>query len=64
MSESHTMKFRKSSYSSGKGQNCVEVADLPGAAAVRDSQNPDLGHLVFPATEMTAFLDAVKTGRL
>ncbi|GAB3214075.1 DUF397 domain-containing protein [Marinactinospora thermotolerans] len=56
--------FRKSSYSSSHGQNCVEVADLPGAAAVRDSQNPHAGHLVFPATEMTAFLDAVKTGRL
>ncbi|GAB3214076.1 DUF397 domain-containing protein [Marinactinospora endophytica] len=64
MSETPQLRFRKSSYSGGGTQNCVEVADLPGAAAVRDSQNPDLGHLVFPATEMTAFLDAVKTGRL
>ncbi|GAB3207764.1 DUF397 domain-containing protein [Marinactinospora thermotolerans] len=64
ISHSHSMKFRKSSYSQAKTQNCVEVADLPGAQAVRDSQNPDLGHLTFPAAEMAAFLDAVKTGRL
>ncbi|MGI5118788.1 DUF397 domain-containing protein [Marinactinospora thermotolerans] len=56
-------RFRKSSYST-QSQNCVEVADLPGAQAVRDSQNPDHGHLTFPAAEMAAFLDAVKTDRL
>lgn len=58
------LRFRKSSYSSSHGQNCVEVADLPGASAVRDSQHPDAGHLEFPAAEWRAFLDAVKTDRL
>jgi hypothetical protein len=35
---------------------CVEIADLPnGARAVRDSKNPDGGHLMFTATEWSAF---------
>ena len=39
MNESLT--WRKSSYSSGQGGNCVEVAALPdGGIAVRDSKNP------------------------
>jgi hypothetical protein len=34
-------RWRKSSYSSGAGGNCVEVAtNLPGLVAVRDSKNP------------------------
>ncbi|PWV44271.1 DUF397 domain-containing protein [Nocardiopsis sp. L17-MgMaSL7] len=41
--------FRKSSYSQIQSQNCVEVADLPSGAAVRDTQNRDLGHLMFSA---------------
>ena len=33
--------WRKSSYSSSTGQNCVEVAtNLPGIVAVRDSKDP------------------------
>ncbi|WP_017541305.1 DUF397 domain-containing protein, partial [Nocardiopsis halophila] len=47
--------WRKSSYS-GNRNNCVEVADLPSGAAVRDSQHPDAGHLMFAATEWQAFL--------
>lgn len=58
------MNFRKSSYSTARGQDCVEVADLPAAAAVRDSQHPDAGHLMFPASEMAAFLDAVRSRQL
>src|SRR5699024_1839142 len=46
--------FRKSSYSSS-GENCVEVADLPTGAAIRDSQNPELGFLPLDAHEWTAF---------
>ncbi|MFD5268626.1 DUF397 domain-containing protein [Streptomyces sp. NPDC058335] len=35
------INWRKSSYSSDQGGNCVEIADLPGAAvAVRDSKTP------------------------
>jgi len=59
------LEFRKSSHSAGASE-CVEVADIPGkpAAAVRDSQNPHLGHLVIPAREWTAFLDAVRNNAL
>ncbi|MFW6639922.1 DUF397 domain-containing protein [Nocardiopsis algeriensis] len=49
--------FRKSSYS-GQGPDCVEVADLPHGAAVRDSKHPDAGHLPFPADEWASFLHA------
>ncbi len=50
---SHTpvLNFRKSSYSTGRGQDCVEVADLPGSSAVRDTQNREQGHLMFPSVE-------------
>ncbi|HEV8563014.1 MAG TPA: DUF397 domain-containing protein [Actinophytocola sp.] len=34
------MNWRKSSFSSEGGANCVEVAWLPGAMAFRDSKNP------------------------
>ena len=63
MSISHSAApsgWRKSSYSSSHGQNCVEVADLPSAAAVRDTQNRKAGHLAFGATEWSALLDAVR----
>lgn len=49
--------FRKSSYS-GQDQNCVEVANLPHGATIRDSKHPEAGHLPFPATEWTGFLSA------
>ena len=54
------LQFRKSSYS-GQDQNCVEVAELPCGAAIRDSKHPDAGHLPFPATEWTGFLCAALT---
>ena len=51
--------FRKSSYS-GQAPNCVEVADLPCGAAVRDSKHPGAGHLPFPASEWSGFLNAAR----
>lgn len=55
--------WRKSSYS-GANNNCVEVADLPSATAVRDSKHPEGTVLAFPATEWTVFLQAVKDKQL
>lgn len=53
--------FRKSSYSNPS--NCVEYADAgEGAAAVRDSQNPDDGHFLLPGREWGALLNAVRRG--
>ena len=40
------LQWRKSSHS-GSGNNCVEVASMAAAVAVRDSKDPDGGHLVF-----------------
>jgi hypothetical protein len=42
--------------------NCVEVAKLPGAAAVRDSSAPDGPVLVYTRSVWIAFIDAVKRG--
>lgn len=59
VTEGPRLTFRKSSYSNPS--NCVEFAETPGGnAAVRDSQNPDLGHLVVPGTEWRALLGAVR----
>lgn len=52
------LHFRKSSYSQPTG-NCVEVADLPGGAAVRDTQNRKNGHLDFPTAEWAALVSSV-----
>ena len=53
--------WRKSSYSSGNGGACVEVArNLPGVVAVRDSKNPEGPALVFTPQEWRAFLDGVR----
>ena len=54
-------RWRKSSYSGG-GNDCVEVAQTGGTSAVRDSKNPDGGHLTFGAQAWEAFLADVKRG--
>ena len=39
-------RWRKSSHSSGAANSdCVEVADLSGTVAIRDSKNLHAGHL-------------------
>ncbi|WP_017585950.1 DUF397 domain-containing protein [Nocardiopsis ganjiahuensis] len=60
MPETSHLTFRKSSYSGSTTQNCVEVADLPAGAAVRDTQNRDAGHLSFAGAEWTAALGAIR----
>jgi hypothetical protein len=40
----------------------VEVADLPGIVAVRDSKDPDGPKLAFTADEWAAFTAGVKDG--
>lgn len=47
--------FRKSSYSNHDNGDCVEVADLPQGSLVRDTQNRQLGALLFGAAEWEAF---------
>lgn len=51
--------FRKSSYSATRN-DCVEVAEAPGAAAIRDTKDRAAGHLEFPASEWAAFVEELK----
>ncbi|MEV4227622.1 DUF397 domain-containing protein [Streptomyces bobili] len=57
-----TAAWRKSSYSDGGDNNCIEVADgYPGLVPVRDSKVPDGGVLVFGVASWGAFV--THTGR-
>ncbi|MEU0105245.1 DUF397 domain-containing protein [Streptomyces sp. NPDC006129] len=54
--------WRKSSYSDGGDNNCLEVADnCPGTVPVRDSKRPQGPILVFGATSWTSFLADVRS---
>lgn len=52
--------WRKSSYSSGGNNNCVEVADRFANLAVRDSKNPAGPTLTVPPAGWTTFLDSLR----
>lgn len=56
--------WRKSSYSSANGGNCVEVAsNLPGVVAVRDSKAPAGPVLAFTPAQWRAFAARIKIGQ-
>ncbi|MGW4563403.1 DUF397 domain-containing protein [Streptomyces sp. NPDC004561] len=55
-------KWRKSSYSSDQGGNCVEVADTSSATvAVRDSKNPAGPILTLDPAAFSSFVDWAAT---
>lgn len=57
------LTWRKSTFSSGSGGNCVEVAKLPsGGTVVRNSKSPDGPTIEYTATEWDAFLAGAKAG--
>lgn len=57
------MKWFKSSYSSGTGGNCVEVArNIPGMVAVRDSKDRHGPILRFTADEWRRLTERIKSG--
>ncbi|MER6177469.1 DUF397 domain-containing protein [Streptosporangium sp. NPDC001681] len=57
------LTWRKSSLSSAEGQNCVEVAVLPGGGqAVRDSKDPGGPVLKFTSGEWATFISGVRNG--
>ncbi|MEU3017084.1 DUF397 domain-containing protein [Nocardiopsis sp. NPDC007018] len=56
------LTFRKSSYSATQN-DCVEIADLPNGAAVRDTKNRSAGHLTFASQEWAAMLSTARTER-
>lgn len=58
------VQWRKSTFSEGEHDMCVEVAELDeGAVAVRDSGNRALGPLMFTAAEWAAFTAGVRAGQ-
>lgn len=55
--------WKKSSRSNGNGgNNCVEVAFLDTAVAVRDSKNPSGPALIFNPAHWTEFVSSVQSG--
>lgn len=51
-------EWHKATYSAN-GSHCVEAREYAGGAAVRDTQNRDLGHLEFQKQEWAALLRAL-----
>jgi Domain of unknown function (DUF397) len=58
-------EWRKSSYSSSNGGQCVEVAcNVPGVVAVRDSKDPGGPVLAFAPAEWQTFADGLKISQV
>jgi Domain of unknown function (DUF397) len=55
-------QWRKSVRSGPNCDNCVEVAFVDGAVAVRDSKNQDGPVLIFTSEEWDAFVGGAKDG--
>ncbi len=56
-----TAVWRKSSYSEGGANDCLEVADdYPGIVPVRDSKTPAARPLLFSAASWSAFVRGVR----
>jgi hypothetical protein len=55
--------WRKSSRSyHGAEGDCIEVAELPGRVAMRDSKDPAGPLLAFTPVDWRAFLSSIRTG--
>ncbi len=57
------LKWRKSSFSTDVGANCVELATTPNGIHIRESDEPDAVLRTSPAA-LRSFIRAVKTARL
>jgi len=57
------IEWRKASFSTGNGGNCVEVGVGPRLVAVRDSKDPDGPKLAFTAEAWDTFIEHVKQGQ-
>lgn len=57
-------RWRKSSYSSPNGSDCVEVAPAVEVIAVRDSKNPAGPKLTFAPEAWAAFTGRIRSGEL
>ncbi len=53
--------WRKSSYSSGQGGNCVEIASVPGHIAVRDTKDNGTGLVLrVSSADWSRFMKSIK----
>lgn len=57
------IEWRKSSYSTGNGGNCVEVGTGRQLIAVRDSKDPNGPALAFSRGDWDVFIRHIKDGR-
>ncbi|WP_153532359.1 DUF397 domain-containing protein [Actinomadura macrotermitis] len=57
-------QWRKSSYSGGDSGQCVEIAQVTALIGLRDSKNPDSGHLALDRATFATLIDHVKAGAL
>jgi hypothetical protein len=58
------VQWRKSSYSSDTGGQCVEVAGLPHAVAVRDSKQPEGPAFTVSPGAFEVFVRGAASGRM
>ncbi|MEW2357389.1 DUF397 domain-containing protein [Spirillospora sp. NPDC029432] len=57
------VQWKKSTHSGGvNDEQCVELARLAQGVGVRDSKNPDGGHLALRADNLAALLHQIKRG--
>jgi hypothetical protein len=59
-----TTIWRKSSYSGGGGkggEECIELARLTAAVGLRDSKNPEAGHLSLSRAALAGLLDQARS---
>ena len=62
METAGALSWRKSSYSSSNGGDCVEVATTPHIIAVRDSRNPYGPTVAFSQGSWEAFTQRLTAG--
>jgi hypothetical protein len=63
MTDLNSAVWRRSTYSSSNGGQCVEVArNLAGVVAVRDSKDPDGGALVLAPEAFSALTEGIRSG--
>jgi Domain of unknown function (DUF397). len=60
MIDTSQLTWRKSSRSGGNGGMCVEVAELPGGVAIRDSKDPAGPMLRVSSAEWRDFLASLR----
>ena len=57
------IEWRKRTFSTDQGGNCVEVAGFAGQIMVRDSKNPNGPSLTFTVAEWAAFIAGAQDGQ-